>query len=167
MSNFAADDAADAFETQLLAAAPALLRFARYLTGSAADAEDLAQETCARAIGSRDGFRPGTRLDSWLYRIAQNTHRNAIRAGKVRARHLEEAIATAPIGADGGAEAATELSAVRARIARLPVEQRKVLLLVAEGHRYAEVAEILGVPIGTVMSRLSRARATLKEMRHG
>lgn len=156
---------ADAFEDRLIAALPRLRRFAAALTGSRADADDLAQEACMKALKARDRYDHGAAMESWLYKIAQNIHLNAARSGGVRRAHAEAVRAVSPVGASGAGEAAADLSTVRARIDSLPAEQRTVLLLVgAEGRGYAETAEILDVPIGTVTSRLARARAALKEL---
>lgn len=156
------------FSDELIALLPRLRRFARMRTRSEADADDLVQATVERALSRSEQFTPGTRLDSWLYRIAQNLHLNDIRRGDVRRRGLK-VVETTAVGTEaGGAEAHTDLKRVRGFVAELPEEQRQALLLVAvEGYGYAEAADILGVPIGTVTSRLARARTALKEMRDG
>ena len=153
---------------QMIDVMPRLRRFVLTLTRSDSDADDLTQATVERAISRISQWDPATRLDSWLYRIAQNLHLNEMRSRSVRQRGLK-AIETTTCGSvEGGAEAASDLSRMRDRIRALPPEQRQVLLLVAvEGYRYAEAAEIVGVPVGTITSRLARARTALAEMNEG
>lgn len=159
----------DRIEAEMIALLPRLRRFAFALTGSWADADDLVQTTCERAIERLDQWRVGTRLDSWMYRIAQTQHLNARRREQTRRRHLDETAArmegqsSAPRAIDRLA-----LGEVDRALAGLPAEQRMVLLLVVvEGRGYDEVAEILDVPFGTVASRLYRARAALSARLNG
>jgi RNA polymerase sigma-70 factor (ECF subfamily) len=143
-----------------------LRRFAYGLTGNMADGDDLLQSACLRALDRAEQWRPGTRLDSWLYRILQNLWIDQIRSGRRREIAIDEDEMAAVPGGDHAREmeARLGLAAVRREIAKLPAEQRAVLLLVSvEGASYKEAAEILEIPIGTVMSRLSRARLTLGE----
>jgi RNA polymerase sigma-70 factor, ECF subfamily len=150
---------------QMVTLLPRLRRFAHGLTGTAADGDDLVQATCERAIGNLDKWRPGTRLDSWMFRIAQNLHINTVRDRKNRERILSSAADTiAPATtAAGAAESRTTWVAVRRCLEALPAEQRSVLLLICvEGYSYAECATILDVPVGTVTSRLARGRETLQ-----
>jgi len=154
----------------MLALLPRLRRFAYGLTGSVDRGDDLVQATCERAIRSIDTWRAGTRLDSWMYRIARNQFLNQVRAAKVRGQHLEIADIDRNLHTDGAGamEAHLTLAAVRRVAARLPEEQRTILVLVCvEGLSYGEVAEILDLPIGTVTSRLARARMALKEALDG
>ena len=149
---------------QMVALLPRLQRFARTLAGSGEEAEDLVQGTCERALRSIDGWEPGTRLDSWMFRIMRNHFIDAVRKRRPErgAEQIDEAIEIA--GEDGRrtTAAAQELAAVRVRIGALPEELRSVLVLVCvEELSYREAAEILEIPIGTVMSRLSRARQSL------
>jgi len=149
---------------------PRLRRFAFAMTGSWPDADDLVQETCERAIRNLGQWQVGSRLDSWMYRIAQNLYRNAIRDSKTRERLLREASLEQP-GAGRGEDAAIArltLGEVAQSIDSLPEEQRVVLLLVVvEGRGYREAADILDLPIGTVTSRLSRAREAVKRCAGG
>lgn len=156
----------DDVEREMVALMPRLRRFALAMTRSEADADDLVQATCERAIANLEKWEPGTRLDSWMYRIAQNMHRNDIRQSKRRQDHLSAVETTAHSQCDGEAAAAARigLSEVAAGIDRLPDDQRVILLLiVVEGRRYRDVAEILDLPIGTVTSRLARARQVLRQ----
>jgi RNA polymerase sigma-70 factor (ECF subfamily) len=157
-------------KAEMIALLPRLRRFARGLTGSEEEADDLVQAACERAIQRIAQWQPGTRLDSWMFRIMQNLWIDAIRVGKLRGSHLSlvdpEGERAAP-GLDG--EKATmnrlTLEAVRRGVQRLPPDQRSVLLLVCvEGCSYKETADTLGIPVGTVMSRLSRARLALNRM---
>ncbi|MBM3571783.1 MAG: RNA polymerase sigma factor, partial [Alphaproteobacteria bacterium] len=135
----------------------------RGLTGASADADDLVQAACERALARHGQWTPGTRLDSWVFRIVHTVWLDELRARKVRAVDAA-ADPDTEIGEDGRSrvEAALTLDSLRRFIAELPEEQRAVLLLVTvEGLAYREAAESLGIPVGTVMSRLSRARAAL------
>lgn len=157
-------------QREMIALLPRLRRFAYALTGSVQDGDDLVQATCERAIRKLDLWRPGTRLDSWMFRIAQNLHLNNLRDGALRRRHLHPIdAADAPDGpAERVAEARLTLDSVRRLMARLPVEQTAVMMLVCvEGFSYREAADALEVPVGTVMSRLARGRATLKSLIDG
>ena len=153
-----------AFAEDLVALLPRLRRFALSLAGSAAEAEDLLQAACERALRAREQWMPGTRLDSWVYRIMQNLWIDTIR--KRRTEGVPQPIDGAfdVAGEDGRrvTEASMTLEEVRGAIARLPEEQRTVLRLVCTEERsYDETARSLGIPIGTVMSRLARARRNL------
>lgn len=143
-----------------------LYRLAYSWCHDAALADDLAQETLLRALDRSEQLREAARLKSWLCSILANCLRDHYRRLRacVDIDELDEAV----LGHDETPEAAHTsaqlVARVRAEVGRLPLGQRQVLTLVdLEGCSYAEVAEILTVPIGTVMSRLCRARATLKE----
>ncbi len=143
---------------------PRLRRFATSLAGSGADGDDLVQSALERALTHRESFVPGTRLDSWMFRIIRNLAIDGARARKRRpTADLEEADAVAAAGAETTAETRLMLRKAQAAIATtLPPEQREVLALVAiEGLPYKEAGGVLGIPIGTVMSRLARARAAV------
>lgn len=158
-------DNADRLRSEMAALLPRLRRFCRSLAGSVDAADDLAQATIERALRSLDRFEPGTRLDRWLLRIAHNLWIDDRRAARNRFPHEDVAELPDPPAASlvDELEARSQGARVRAAIARLPDEQRSVVALVlVEGHSYAEAAEVIGVPVGTVMSRLSRARARLQ-----
>ena len=160
----------DTIRREMLALLPRLRRFAYGLTGSVDDGDDLVQATCERAIRHIDTWQPGTRLDSWMYRIARNLFLNQIRASKVRGRQLEVAELDRHVSVDGerAIEAHVTLEKVRQLAARLSEEQRSIIMLVCvEGLSYKEVAETLDLPMGTVTSRLARARLALKAMMEG
>ncbi|MBM3567718.1 MAG: sigma-70 family RNA polymerase sigma factor [Alphaproteobacteria bacterium] len=160
----AGDAAGPAFRQQVVAMLPRLRRFARGLTGgSAADADDLVQIAVMRAIERAGQWVVGTRLDSWLFRIVHNAWIDEVRSRKVREAD-PDADFDRMVGDHGEprVEASLTLEAVRKATAKLPEEQRAVLMLVCvEGLSYRDAADSLGVPIGTVMSRLARARAAL------
>jgi RNA polymerase sigma-70 factor, ECF subfamily len=159
------------FSQQLVALLPRLRRFACGLTGSIDEGDDLVQSGVERALARVDQFEPGTRLDSWMYRILQTLWIDRIR----RRKHGEIGVDPEDLAEYSGGDSAREMEArlhlaeVRRAIDRLPAEQRVVLLLVTvEGVAYKEAAEILDLPVGTVMSRLARARIALgKDLESG
>ncbi len=140
-----------------------LRRYARALMRDRSDAEDLMQDALARALSRSHQFKPGTNMRAWLFTILHNIHVNNVRAKVVRPNEVpvedhEQRLST-PARQDGR----IELRDMSRAIETLPAEQRQVLLLVGlEGMKYDEVATVLGVPIGTVMSRLSRAREAVR-----
>lgn len=145
---------------------PRLRRFAFGLTGSMDEAEDLVQSAYERALERLHQWEHGTRLDSWMYRIIHSTRINRLRADRVRGKHLDPVDPDTQHGGDMRREMEAELTldAVRKLLLTLPDEQRSVLILVCvEGQSYAETADILGIPIGTVTSRLARGRLALRE----
>ncbi|MGH6933202.1 MAG: RNA polymerase sigma factor [Dongiaceae bacterium] len=156
---------ADNIRVQLVALLPRLRRFAYGLTGSLDEGDDVVQSACERALTRLDQFQVGTRLDSWMYRIVQTVWIDRLRNRKVRNEHGMDPADLEPL-ATGDAEremmARLELAQVRRQVALLPEDQRVVLLLTAvEGRSYKEAAAILELPMGTVMSRLARARLAL------
>lgn len=154
---------ADDIRRALTAVLPRLRRFGLALTGSAADTDDLVQNTCERALRHADQLRELARLDAWLYGIMRNLWFDEMRHRKVR-RHDEIEAASDVIGEDGQATAdgRITLEVVRRAMSQLPADQRVVLMLVCvDGLSYKEAAEVLGIPVGTIMSRLSRARQDL------
>jgi RNA polymerase sigma-70 factor (ECF subfamily) len=151
-----------AFENALVGLLPRLRRFAHSLSRSPADADDLTQATIERALRSREQWIPGTRLDSWAYRIMRNLWVDTARSRARKARLEADPEEGATVGHDGGVEAAGELREVMAAMQRLPEEQREVVsLILVEGFGYREAAELLDLPIGTVSSRLVRGRTAL------
>jgi RNA polymerase sigma-70 factor (ECF subfamily) len=157
------DASRDQLQGLMMAQLPRLRRFALALTGRSAEADDLVQDTVERALRNLDRFAPETRMESWMFKIAQNLWIDKLRAAKVRSGtvNLDEA---SNAGVDGvrAAEVHTLLSATLRALGELPLEQREVVALVLiEGIPYREAADILDVPIGTVTSRLARAREAL------
>jgi RNA polymerase sigma-70 factor (ECF subfamily) len=150
------------FRRELVQLLPRLRRFASVLTRSHDDAEDVVQAAVERALRHADSWREGTRLDSWLCRIMQNVWRDELRAHRRRAEPLDSHADLA--GADGRDVTMRHIQSNEARLAlnELPEEQRVVVaLVVLDGMKYQQTADILEVPVGTVMSRLARARARL------
>jgi len=152
------------FGDQLIAVLPRLRRFARGLTGSVSEADDLVQAACERALARQHQFQEGTRFDSWMFRIVQTIWIDQIRARDIRREDSE--IGEERLGSDEPVrrvEARLALDEVRRAVDRLPPDQRTALLLVTvDGLSYREAAEVVRVPIGTIMSRLARARIALQ-----
>lgn len=146
---------------------PRLFRFALALTGSKQEAEDVVQTACERALTRLDQFTPGTRLDSWMFRIVHTVTIDRMRRSR-RTVYVDPVVLGDQLEDDPRTfeqvAARHDLEIVRRAMAELPEEQRSVLTMVAlEGFSYQETADVLGVPIGTVMSRLSRARRKLAD----
>jgi len=152
------------FGDQLIAVLPRLRRFARGLSGSVADADDLVQAACERALARQHQFQEGTRFDSWMFRIVQTIWIDQVRSRDVRKEGGD--IAEDRLGSDEPVrrvEARLALDEVWRAVDHLPSDQRMALLLVTvEGLSYKEAAEVVQVPVGTIMSRLSRARIALQ-----
>ena len=158
------DDSATTFETGLVALLPRLRRFAHGLCRSGADADDLAQQTVERALRARSQWEPGTRLDSWLYRIMRNLWVDNGRAHTRASRVIAPEEAGLAVGEDPtpGMDAKLELAHVMRAMDTLPGEQREAIALVLiEGLGYREAAALLGIPEGTLASRLVRGRIAL------
>jgi RNA polymerase sigma-70 factor (ECF subfamily) len=151
------------FNDQLVAVLPRLRRFARGLTGSAVDADDLVQAACERALARTHQFQAGTRFDSWMFRIVQTVWIDQLRSRDTRRTENEDAAVN--MGSDESVrrvEARMALREVQAAVDTLPSDQRVALLLVTvEGLSYKEAADVAEVPVGTIMSRLARARLAL------
>jgi RNA polymerase sigma factor (sigma-70 family) len=144
---------------------PRLRRYARALAGDRASADDLVQDTLERAWAKLHLYRRGTDLRAWLFTVMHNVHVNKIRAARSTDPLDDEMPELAQRAAQSDALVVRDLDRA---IARLPAEQRAVLLLVTlEEMSYEQVARTLGIPIGTVMSRLSRAREKLRAMMTG
>jgi RNA polymerase sigma-70 factor, ECF subfamily len=158
------DPVSDRFSDQLIGVLPRLRRFARGLSGSLADADDLVQAACERALARQHQFQEGTRFDSWMFRIVQTIWIDQVRARDVRKENGD--IAEERLGSDEPVrrvEARLALDEVRRAVYRLAPDQRTALLLVTvEGLTYKEAAEVVQVPVGTIMSRLARARLALQ-----
>jgi RNA polymerase sigma-70 factor (ECF subfamily) len=163
----------ESFESAVRANLGALVRVATRLTGRPADADDLVQETLIRALRSYAGLRPGSHVRSWLLRILNNTYISAWRRRKREQALLQPGVwqVRAPwIGAPSPARPADEATVaqlsdeVSAALAALPDDFRRCIELVdLEDRTYREASEIIGRPIGTVMSRLHRGRRLLRD----
>lgn len=156
-----------AFANDLVALLPRLRRFARALTGAQDRADDLVQAACERALRAEARFVPGSRLDAWMFQIIRNLWIDGLRSGKASGgAHvpIEEAEEISDGDGKSRVESSLLLRKVREVIATLPAEQREVVALVCvEEMTYREAAEYLDVPIGTVMSRLARARRKIAD----
>lgn len=153
------------FLDEIEATVPALRRYARALTRNADRADDLVQDCLERAIRKRSLFAPAGPLQAWLFRILINLWRNDLRFERRRGDHIPiDSLVSEPSVAapQPGRIALAEMSRA---IDRLPDDQREALLLVVlEGTSYRDAADILGIPAGTLMSRLGRARAALRTL---
>lgn len=170
--------AADPFETEALSFLDALYRTGLRMTRSEAEAEDLVQETYIKAFRHRDQFTPGTNLKAWLFRILTNTFINLYRRKAARPettelddvdesilyRHMRD-ISPGSASPDPEAELIdnTLSSEVTEALEALPEKFRTTVLLDVEGFSYKEIAQMLDIPIGTVMSRLHRGRKYLQK----
>jgi RNA polymerase sigma-70 factor (ECF subfamily) len=164
----AATNVADALPSaDLHAALPRLRRYARVLTRDVHRADDLVQDTLARAWEKRRLWRAGSDLRAWLFTIMHNMHLNQF-ATRQRDNTLVSLDDDEAARSDGISVRATQFdhvaaAEVMAQINALPIAQREVLVLAAiEGLSYEEIVQVLGIPVGTVMSRLSRAREKLR-----
>ena len=147
---------------RLIAFLPRLRRFCRGLTGGDADrGDDLLQATVERALVRIDQWQPGSSLENWIFKMATNLHIDMIRSQKARGISVDIEEAHMLPGEDEleRMEFRSELDAVSSALAAMPVEMRSVIsAVVLDGQSYRDAAELLGIPIGTVMSRLSRGR---------
>jgi RNA polymerase sigma-70 factor (ECF subfamily) len=147
---------------------PRMRRYARALTRNTAKADDLVQSSLVRALEKQHLWEPGSNLRAWLFTILHNQHvndvRHSLRQGSLRpVEDAEPVWSVEPV-----ADASLQLRDLQRAINTLSHEQREVLLLVGlEGMRYEQVANILDIPVGTVRSRLSRARTTLRLLMDG
>ena len=142
---------------------PRLRRYARALVGHQAEADDLVQDTLERALGRLHLWHRGDNPRRWLFTILHNLHVDKTRGAARRPAATELAAGVAdPVSSPGEGVTACEVTAA---LAQLPLDQRQTVLLVGlEGLSYAETAEVMGIPIGTVMSRLSRGREKLRQL---
>jgi RNA polymerase sigma-70 factor, ECF subfamily len=157
-------------DDEIAALHPRLLRFAFVLTRDRQAAEDLTQDTMARALGAAWRFTPGTNLEAWLFRIMRNLQLNRIRDGAAQPRveSLEDVLEaahpsdlrTSPV--ERRAIDRADLALVRDAFGALPEKYALPILLTSvEGLSYAEAADVIGVPVGTIMSRIHRGRHLL------
>lgn len=154
----------DEFRERMVAFLPRLRRFAYGLSGDAAQADDLVQDACVRALTHREQWQPGTKFESWMFRITQNLWIDKKRSAKSKGVHQDIDSVAEPSGDDGRdvTEGRLTLARVLKGMEVLSDDQRALMVLVCiEGASYKDAAEMLQVPIGTVMSRLARARQTL------
>ena len=159
------DASRDTILADMVANLPRLRRFALSVTGNRTDADDLVQDTVERALRHLNQWQSGTRLDSWMFRIAQNIFIDARRAARRKGRVLVDSGGALPeAGIDGvrAAEAHVTWTETCLALATLPEDQRSaVALVLIDGMSYRDASEVLGIPIGTLTSRLARARDAL------
>jgi len=149
-------------KNRLVELIPQLRRYARFLAHDVVQADDLVQDCLVRALGSQSGYDPARSLKSWTFAIMHNLFIDGKRSEQ-RTGVMEELTETTPAATNPAQEAAVDLKDVGLAMNKLNAEHREILLLVAvEGMSYREVAAILELPAGTVMSRLYRARETLR-----
>jgi RNA polymerase sigma factor (sigma-70 family) len=142
-----------------------LRRYARSLTRDSTDAEDLVHDALVRAYERRATFRSGGNLRAWLLSIVHNAFIDKMRSRRSEAARVEQAFYLTDASTPAPQEHSVRLAQVREAFFRLPEEQRSALHLVAiEGLSYQQAADASGVPLGTLMSRIGRARAALREM---
>ena len=154
--------ATETLRREIVELLPRLRRFGRTVTRHREDADDLVQIAVERALTRADQWQPGTRLDSWIFRIMQNAWIDEVRARQRRdltfvAEELGEQVGVSTT------DAQIDAIAVRKAVSQLNEDQRSVVgLVLIEGLPYKEAAEVLGIPIGTLTSRLARAREALQ-----
>ena len=152
------------FRKDLIANIPPLRAFAISLTGKMDRADDLVQETLLKAWANRESFEPGTKLKAWLFTILRNEFYTVFRKRK---REVEDAdgLIAGKVGVHPEQDGHMDMRDMQHALGKLPVDQREALLLVsASDMSYEEAAVICGVAVGTIKSRVNRARARLAEM---
>ncbi len=154
-----------AFRDELVTLLPRLRRFALSLCRNMEEADDLVQAACERALARQHQWRPGSRLDSWLFRIIYNLMLDRKKSMRHKNPHIpldEERLAARTINGVRTLEARWQLESVMAAMERLRQQERAIISLVClDGMSYREAADTLQIPVGTVMSRLARARKRL------
>lgn len=154
-------DVARSLRDSVTALIPPLRAFARSLTRDAADADDLAQETLLRALANIHQFQPGTNLKAWLFAIMRNTHISSAKK-RGRERGMMASVEPEDVGRSAGQEWSAAKTEMQVALNKLPPAQREVIVLIGGlGLSYEECAEVCGCEMGTVKSRLNRARARL------
>ena len=145
-----------------------LRRYARSLTRDSLKADDLVHDTMVRALESRASLRPDTNLRTWMMTVLHNVFIDEQRRKRVEARHADVLVQLSEEVAPPAQEGQVRLMQIRKAFEDLPEEQRAALHLVTlEGMAYADAAAVLGIPIGTLMSRLGRGRAALRAFEEG
>lgn len=160
-------DSTDELRRGITGLLPRLRRFGAVLSGSQDEGDDLVQAAIERALSKHEQWQPGTRIDSWLFKIMQNNWKDEIRKRKNAQKKLVLDSAGTDQSVDGRrvTETMLMLTKTREQFARLSDEHRTVLaLVVIDGHSYQKAADQLEIPIGTLMSRLYRAREALRHM---
>ena len=163
------DASLDEIRAQIVGLLPRLRRFAVALAGTVADGDDLVQDTVERALKNLDQWEAGTRLDSWMFRIAKNRFIDIRRAAKrhevLAAEASEKELENVSVDGQQIAEANLNFADLAGALQSLPVDQREaVALVLINGISYREAAEILAIPMGTLTSRIARARESLAKV---
>ncbi|HSV44899.1 MAG TPA: sigma-70 family RNA polymerase sigma factor [Ramlibacter sp.] len=157
-------DSSDDVRAQIAALLPRLRRFGRALARTQEDDDDVVQIAIEKALMRTGQWTPGTRLDSWMFRIMQNVWIDEVRARERRGRIFVPEEEAQHVGASP-TDAQIDAIAVRKAVAQLNDDQRAVVgLVLVEGLAYQEAAEVLGIPVGTLTSRLARARDALQRL---
>lgn len=152
------------FREGLLAAVPTLRAFAVSLAKNADRADDLVQETLVKAWDKQDSFQPGTNLKAWLFTILRNEFYSQMRKRRREVEDSDGAL-TAGLSVHPSQDGSSDLNDFRKALAQLPEDQREAIVLIgASGFSYEEAAEICGCAVGTIKSRVSRARTRLLEI---
>ena len=152
------------FGEALLTQVPGMRAFAMSLCGNIDRADDLVQDALVRAWAARDSFAAGTNMRAWLFTILRNSYFGELRKRRREVEDPDNVLALA-LSTPGEQESRMEFAEFKEALSRLPPDQREVLILVgASGFSYEETAEIVGVAIGTIKSRLNRARDKLSRM---
>lgn len=158
----------DEIKQQIVTLIPKLRRYARALTRDNEGADDLVQDTLVRALDKLELWESGSDIRAWLFTILHNVYINNLKKhGQLGINLPLEEVTEGLSYADASSELLELADCVKA-LDLLSLEQREIVLLIAlEGMKYSEVAEIVGIPVGTVMSRLSRARQTIRDIVDG
>jgi RNA polymerase sigma factor (sigma-70 family) len=157
-------DSPDDVRAQIAALLPRLRRFGRTLARNPEDADDVVQVAIEKALTRADQWTPGTRLDSWMFRIMQNAWIDEVRARERRSQTFVPEEEAEHVGTSPN-DAQVDAIAVRRAVAQLNDDQRAVVgLVLVEGLAYQEAAEVLDIPVGTLTSRLARAREALQRL---
>lgn len=154
------------FRSDLLAVIPSLRAYARSLCYNADLADDLTQEALIKGWAARASFQPGSNFRGWMFRILRNHYFSVIRVSRrfvTLDPEVTERLMVIPATQDAG----LNLADLQRGLATLPVEQREALLLMESGLRCEDIAEVMGTPVGTVKSRISRGRAVLRQYMDG
>jgi RNA polymerase sigma-70 factor, ECF subfamily len=154
----------DEFRQQLVAAIPRLRAFSMSLTSRGATADDLVQETLMKAWKHQDSFKPGTNLRAWLFTILRNEFYSQLRKRKREVEDVDD-LFSSRVSVLAEQDGHLEMAELRAALNKLPEDQREAIVLVgASGFSYEEAAEICNVAVGTIKSRVNRARTKLASM---
>ena len=148
-------------KTELITLLPRLQRYAGNLCRSKSDADDLVQMTCVRVLEKHEQFLPGTNFDRWAFTIMSSVQNNHLRAQK---KHQHDDIAATNLCVKDDNETKAQHAQIIEMVQNLTITQKQAISLVyVEGFSYQETADILGVPIGTIMSRIARGRTNLSQ----